>query len=81
MLYMPIGDGRFLYEHAIVRKANLYKNRSTRNGTSTGKTGEVLVPIREPMLGRRLAFADGKILPENNEDFDAWYWRLPIQKI
>ncbi len=80
-LYMPIGDGRFLYEHAIVRKANLYENRNTRNGTSTGKTGEVLVPIREPMLGSRLAFADGKILPENNDKFDVWYRSLPIHKI
>ncbi len=69
---MPIGDGRFLYEHAIVRKANSYENMSTRNGTSTGKTGEVLVPIREPMLGRRLAFADGKILPENNDEESAY---------
>ena len=90
-LYMPIGDGRFLYGHEIVRKADLYEKRNIWIGTTTSKsrreetndhckTGEMLVPIREPLLGCRLAFADGKILPENNDDFDAWYRSLPIHK-
>ncbi len=82
---MPIGDGRFLYEYAIVRKRNLYQIRrrtSARSGgTSTSGSKDVLVPVREPLLGCRLAFADGKILPENDEDYDAWYRSLPIHKM
>jgi hypothetical protein len=42
--YMPIGKGRFLVGHEIVRKEDLCMTSTTSN-TST------LVPINEPMLG------------------------------
>ncbi len=41
---MPIGEGRFLVGHEIVRKGDLYM-------TSTTSKTSMLVPIREPMLG------------------------------
>ena len=37
-LYMPIGDGRFLYGHEIVRKADLYEKRNIWIGTTTSKS-------------------------------------------
>jgi len=82
--YMPIGDGRFLYEHEIVRKRNLYEisgRASARSGGTSSGSKDVLVPVREPLLGCRLSFADGKILPENDEEYDAWYRSLPIHKM
>jgi hypothetical protein len=39
---------------------------------------EILVPIRYPLWGCSLAFAEGGILPQKSDNFDAWYKRLPI---
>ncbi len=43
-------------------------------------TGDILVPIRDPLWGCSLAFAEGGILPQKSDNFDAWYKRLPIHK-
>ena len=69
--YMPIDEGRFLYEHTILRKETLYKTC----------TGGVLVPIRDPLRECNLAFADGEVLPRNSNNFEVWYRRLPIHKL
>ena len=74
--YMPIGGGRFLFQRQIVRKANLYEVCTVPNNSMTG----MMVPIREPLLGCNLMFADGKTLPMNSDFFDAWYRSLPIHK-
>ncbi len=78
--YMPIGKGRFLYEHAILRKKNLYKTSASKSNDK-GTTGEILVPIRDPLRGCSLAFADGEVLPQNSDNFEVWYRRLPIHKM
>ncbi len=53
--YMPIGNGRFLHEHAILRKENLYKTSSSKlNGNRM--TGDILVQIRDPLGGCSLTF-------------------------
>jgi hypothetical protein len=39
-----------------------------------------LVPIRDPLQGCSLAFAEGGLLPQKSDNFDAWYKRLPIHK-
>ncbi len=70
---MPIGEGRFLVGHEIIRKGDLYMT-STTSKTST------LVPISEPMFGGHIPFADGKIVPINIDGFDKWYISLPIHK-
>jgi hypothetical protein len=41
----------------------------------------VLFPIREPLLGRNLMFAEGKVLPSTVNYFEKWYRRLPIHKM
>jgi hypothetical protein len=69
--YMPVGEGRFLYEHTILRKENLYETC----------TGGVLVPIRDPLRECNLVFADGEVLPRNSDNFEVWYRRLPIHKL
>lgn len=74
--YMPIGSGKFLFKCQIIRKADLYEVCTLPNN---GKTG-LLVPIREPLLGCNLVFADGKLLPMNSDKFDEWYRSLPIHK-
>jgi len=74
--YMPIGSGKFLFQRQIIRKADLYEVCTLPNNSKTG----LLVPIREPLLGCNLVFADGKILPMNSDRFDAWYRSLPIHK-
>ncbi len=68
---MPIGEGRSLYEHTILRKENLYKTC----------TGGILVPIRDPLRECNLTFTDGEILPQNSNNFEVWYRRLPIHKL
>ena len=73
---MPIGGGRFLFQRQIVKKANLYEVCTVPNNSKTG----LMVPIREPLLGCNLVFADGKTLPMNSDKFDAWYRSLPIHK-
>ncbi len=78
--YMPIGDGRFLHEHAILRKENLYET-STSKLNDNRTTGDILVPIRDPLQGCRLAFGEGEVLPQKSDYFDAWYRRLPIHKM
>ncbi len=57
--YMPIGYERFLYEHAIVRKEDLYKTISSKLNDNS-KTGDILVPIRDPLQGCSHAFAARK---------------------
>jgi hypothetical protein len=54
--YMPIGDERFLCGHAVRRKEDLYK---TINSKSTGnsKTGDIWVPIMDPLQGCSLVSA------------------------
>ena len=74
--YMPIGSGKFLFQRQIIRKADLYEVCTLPNNSKTG----MMVPIREPLLGRNLVFADGKLLPMNSDKFDAWYRSLPIHK-
>jgi hypothetical protein len=74
--YMPIGGGRFLFQRQIVRKADLYEVCTVPNNSKTG----TMVPIREPLLGCNLMFADGKTLPMISDFFDAWYRSLPIHK-
>lgn len=74
--YMPIGCGKFLFQRQIIRKADLYEVCTLPNNSKTG----LLVPIREPLLGCNLVFADGKTLPMNSDKFDAWYRSLPIHK-
>ena len=69
--YMPIGEGRFLHEHTIWRKENLYERL----------TGGVMVPIKDPLRQCNLQFADGKVLPMNSDNFEVWYRRLPIHKM
>jgi hypothetical protein len=78
--YLPIGDERFLYEHAIVRKEDLYKTISSTS-TVNSKTGHIWVPIMDPLQGCKLVFAEGKVLQEKCDDFDVWYRRLPIHKV
>jgi hypothetical protein len=78
--YMPIGNGRFLHEHTILRKENFYKTSSSKlNDNRT--TGDILVPIRDPLQGCSLAFGEGEVLPQKSDNFDAWYRRLPIHKM
>ena len=43
-------------------------------------TADILVPIRDPLQGCSLAFAEGEVLPQKSDNFDAWYRRLPIHK-
>lgn len=74
--YMPIGGGRFLYQCQIIRKADLYEVCTIPNNSNTGR----MVPIREPLLGCHIVFADGKTLPINSDKFDSWYRSLPIHK-
>ena len=74
--YMPIGSGKFLFQRQIIRKADLYEVCTLPNNSKTG----MMVPVREPLLGRNLVFADGKLLPMNSDKFDAWYRSLPIHK-
>ena len=74
--YMPIGGGRFLYQCQIIRKTDLYEVCTLPNNCLTG----TMVPIREPLLGCNLIFADCKFLPMNSDKFDAWYRSLPIHK-
>jgi len=52
--YMPIGGGRFSFQHHIVRKADLYEVCTVPNNSKTG----TMVPIRETLLGCSLVFAD-----------------------
>jgi hypothetical protein len=47
-VYMPIGNERLLYEHAIVRKEDLYKTISSKLNDNS-KTGDILVLIRDPL--------------------------------
>jgi hypothetical protein len=49
--YMPIGEGRFLRGHKIVRKENLYESGASNKGVPG-----MLIPIREPLLGCNLNF-------------------------
>ena len=74
--YMPIGGGRFLYQRQILRKPDLYEVCTIPNNINTGR----MVPIREPLLGCHIIFADGKTLPINSDKFDSWYRSLPIHK-
>ena len=74
--YMPIGEGRFLRGHKIVRKENLYESGALSNGVPV-----MLFHIREPQLGCNLMFAEGKVLPSNVNYFEKWYRRLPIHKM
>ncbi len=60
--YMPIGEGKFLYEHAILRKKNLYETSDSKSNDK-GTTRDILVPIRDPPRGCSLVFADGEVLP------------------
>jgi hypothetical protein len=76
---MPIGDERFLYEHAIVRKKDLYKTTSS-NSTINSKTGYIRVPIMDPLQGCSLVFAEGKVLLVKSDNVDVWYRSLPIHK-
>ena len=69
--YMPIGEGRLLFEHTILRKENLYERLA----------GGVTVPIKDPLIQRNLLFANGNVLPINIANFEVWYRRLPIHKI
>jgi hypothetical protein len=78
--YMPIGDERFSYAHAIVRKEDLYKTISS-NSTVNSKTGDIWVPIMDPLRGCSLVFAEGKVIPVKKENFDVWYKSLPICKV
>ena len=78
--YMPINDGRFLHEHAILRKENLYETSASKLNDK-GTPGDILVPIRDPLRGCSLAFADGEVLPQNSDNFEVWYRRLPIHKM
>ncbi len=73
---MPIGEGRFLRGHKIVRKENLYESGASSNGVPG-----MLFHIREPQLGCNLMFAEGKVLPSNVDYFEKWYWQLPIHKM
>ena len=75
--YMPIGEGRFLRGHEIVRKDNLYVSGVASSNVVPG----VQIPIREPLLGCNLMFADGNLLPSNIDYFEQWYRRLPIHNI
>jgi hypothetical protein len=77
---MPIGDERFLYGHAIVRKEDLYKTISS-NSTVNSKTEDIWVPIMDPLQGCSLVFAEGKVLPVKSENFEMWYRSLPIHKL
>jgi hypothetical protein len=74
--YMPIGEGRFLRGHTIVRKENLYESGASINGVLG-----MLFPIQEPLLGCNLNFAEGKVLPSNVGYFEKWYRQLPIHKM
>jgi hypothetical protein len=74
--YMPIGKGRFLRGHKIVRMENLYESGALNNGVLG-----LLFPIWEPMLGCNLNFAEGKVLPSNIGYFEKWYRQLPIHKM
>ncbi len=78
--YMSIGKGRLLYEHAILRKENLYETSASKLNDK-GTPGDILVPIRDPLRGCSLAFADGEVLPQNSDNFEVWYRRLPIHKM
>jgi hypothetical protein len=77
---MPIGIMRFLYGHAIVRNEDLYKTIST-NSTVNSKTGDIWVPIMDPLQGCSLVFAEGKLLTVKSDNFDVWYRSLPIHKV
>ncbi len=44
-------------------------------------TGDILVPIRDPLPGCSLAFSEGEVLPQKSDNFDACYRRLPIHKM
>ncbi len=74
--YMPVGEGRFLRGHKIVRKENLYESGASSNGVPG-----MLFHILEPQLGCNLMFAEGKVLPSNFDYFEKWYRRLPIHKM
>jgi hypothetical protein len=63
-----------------VRKEDLYKTISS-NSTVNSKTGDIWVPIMDPLQGCILVFAEGKVLPEKSENFDVWYRSLPIHKV
>jgi hypothetical protein len=78
--YMPIGNEKFLYEHAIVRKEDLYKTISS-NLTVNSKTGDIQVSVMDPLQGCSIVFAEGKVLPEKSDNFDMWYRSLPIHKV
>jgi hypothetical protein len=78
--YMPIGNGRFLHEHAILRKENLYETGSSKSNDNR-RTGDIMVPIRDPLQGCSLVFGEGEVLPQKSDNFDAWYKRLPIHKM
>ncbi len=78
--YMPIGNESFLYKHAIVRKEALYKTISS-NSTVNSKTGDIRVPIMDPLQGCSLVFAEEKVLLEKSDNFDVWYRRMPIHKV
>ncbi len=69
--------GVSLFECQILRKANLYETCTVPNNCQTG----ILAPIRDPLLGRNVHFAHGKILPMNSENYDKWYRSLPIHKM
>jgi hypothetical protein len=77
---MPIGDERFLHGHAILRKENLYETSSSKSNDNR-MTGDILVPIRDPLQGCSLAFGEGGVLLQKSDNFDAWYRRLPIHKM
>ncbi len=77
--YMPIGKGRFLYEHAILRKENFYETSASKSNDK-GTAGDILVPIRDPLRGCSLAFADGEVLPQISDNFEVWYRNCPSTK-
>ncbi len=74
--YMPIGVGKFLHGHSIVRKADVYVYE-----TSSDSMTRTSVPIKDPLVRCKLPFADGKVLPTNSNNFDRWYQLLPIHKM
>ncbi len=63
-----------------MRKEGLYKTISS-DLTVISKTGDIWVPIRDPLQGCSIAFAEGKVLPEKSENVDVWYKSLPIYKV
>ena len=66
--YMPIGEGRLLRGHKIVRMDNLYVSGTLSNGVPG-----MLFSIRVRLLGRNIMFAEGKVLPSTADYFEKWY--------